>query len=849
MKYVLSSLCVLAAVVSLAWVNGADESSRTKSAKTKPTASAKTMPTVGVETLLPANAVVALTFDGSAAHLPALKETAAWKALEETELTARLLDLGQMFASAAGPQMGELAREAIEHVRSHGLSMAFSLSGSGKDLAPYGTVVLHDAAPFAEELISTIRDLAEREGEIVVEKTIEGRVVTIFATPVPDAEVSMWLESDHLVVAAGMNASRQVIATAAGKTENISKNPKWAQLRQSDKYTVDAFAWIDSGRLLDQFGDMPLPPTPSGEQMSIRDLTSMLGFSNIRELTAQSGYHGAQTWSDVRLSADGPLTGLAALLQQRTLSLAELPPMPKAVTGFGAATFDAAKTYDTVLDAVRMVFQKVDPKSEEDLDKGLAEMEEMFGGDPRKELLAGLGDVWCVYADSAAMPIPIGFAPVAVVSVKDRGILISGLGKLMDVVQRAAGNEHFTVRQTSKDGREYFSFNLSGMPFVPTIMVTDKWLVASLTPASVQSFVQRENGKLPGWKPVDQVAEALKELPQEFSSITVTDPAPGYQQILLWAPMGLNLLQQEVLPTLAGGSLEMPFAVEDLPAVELVMEPMFPNVSVGFTTKNGIGSTSRQSVPSNPFGAVSSGVAVPVLIALLLPAVQQAREAARRTQSKNNLKQLALAMHNYHDVHNAFPRGTVENDDLEPDERLSWIYSILPYLEQANLYEQVDAESGWESEKNKLVAMTTVPGLQNPSQSGPRVNGSSGDYIGIAGIGPDAASLENNDPKAGIFGYDRQAGFRDITDGTSNTLMIGDASEPNASFLAGGKATIRGFSQKPYINGPDGIGSPHVGGAQFALADGSVRFISENIDEGVLEALATKSGGEVVGEF
>ncbi len=446
-------------------------------------------------------------------------------------------------------------------------------------------------------------------------------------------------------------------------------------------------------------------------------------------------------------------------------------------------------------------------------------------------------------------PIPIGFAPVAAVSVKDKGILISGLGKLMEVVQREAGNDHFTVRQTNKDGREYFSFNLSGMPFVPTIMVTDKWLVASLTPASVQSFAQRENGKLPAWKPVDQVAEALKELPQEFSSITVTDPAPGYQQILLWAPMGMNLLQQEVLPTLSGGSMQMPFAAEDLPAVELVTEPMFPNVSVGFSTKNGIGSTSRQSVPSNPFGAVSSGVAVPVLIALLLPAVQQAREAARRTQSKNNLKQMALAMHNYHDTYNSFPRGTVENDDLEPDERLSWCYSLLPFMEQNNLYNRIDKDSGWETDANAEARAMAVVLFHNPSQSGQRTNPSSGDYVGIAGIGPDAASLENDDPKAGIFGYDRQSGIRDITDGTSNTLMIGDASEPNVSYLAGGKATIRGFSESPYLNGPDGIGSPHTGVVQFALADGSVRAISVNIDEGVLESLATKAGGEPVGEF
>jgi hypothetical protein len=419
---------------------------------------------------------------------------------------------------------------------------------------------------------------------------------------------------------------------------------------------------------------------------------------------------------------------------------------------------------------------------------------------------------------------------------------------LIELLQQP-GNPNFTIRQSSKDGREFFSFNLSGMPVVPTIMISDKWIVASITPGSAQSLAQRESGKLPIWKPTAQVAEALKELPQVYSSLTVSDPAPTYQQALQLAPMGMNLLEQNVLPTLAGGTLQMPFGIEDLPAAELVTEPMFPNVTVGYSTENGIGSTTRQSVPSNPMGNVSATVAVPILVALLLPAVQQARDAARRTQSKNNLKMMGLAMHNYHDTFNHFPRGTVENDDLEPDERLSWAFSILPYIEQANLYNELDKDSGWESEGNRFGVQTAVPFFQNPSQPGPRPNPSSGDYVAMAGVGKDAATLPNNDPKAGIFGYDRVCRIRDITDGTSNTIMITDASRPTASYLAGGKATIRGFSQSPYLNGPDGIGSPHRGVVQVVLADGSVRAISVDTDESVLEALATKAGGEVVGEF
>ena len=835
MKILFAWMSVLAAGMSLAWVGGADEA-KTEESK------------VAVTELLPSSSFLLVTFDGNAAHFPAIRETAAWKALEETELTARLLDIGQMLISAAGEEQGVLARDAIEHLRQQGFSIAGSISGNGNDFRPYGVVVLHDAGRFLEVLEPMIQQVAASAREEVQLKTVEGREVSFVGTNVPNVEFSWWNESGHLVIGMGLDASDQIISTASGKTDNITKNPLWAKLRSHEGYTVDSLAWLDSGRLLDQFGDFSMPPTPAGEVMTIREFAALLGLHNIRELTMQTGYKGLQTWQDVRLNADGPLTGFAAILKQRNLSLSELPPMPKATSGFAAATFDLGGSIDTVLGTVRGLMQQLEPKAEEELDEGLAKITEVFGGDLRADFIDGFGDVWCLYADPAALPIPIGFSPVLAVSVKDKGKLVDGIAKFVELAQQA-GNQDFTIRQTSKDGREYFSFSLPGMPVVPTIMVTDKWLVASVTPGSAQSMAQRESGKLPSWKPDANVTAALAELPSEYSSITVSDPAPSYQQLLQLAPMGFSLLEQNVLPQIAGGTLEMPFGLEDLPAVEMVTEPMFPNVTVGYSTENGIGSTTRQSVPANPMGNMSATVGVPILVALLLPAVQQAREAARRTQSKNNLKQIGLAMHNYHDVFNEFPRGTVPNDELEPDERLSWAYSILPFIEQQALHESINGEAGWETEENSQALLTAVPLFQNPSQPGVRTNPSAGDYVAMAGVGEDAATLENDDPRAGIFGYNRQCRFRDITDGTSNTIMITDASEPTPSYLAGGRATIKGFSQSPYLNGPDGIGSPHAGVVQVLLADGSVRAISVNVDETTLEALATKAGAEVVGEF
>jgi prepilin-type processing-associated H-X9-DG protein len=121
--------------------------------------------------------------------------------------------------------------------------------------------------------------------------------------------------------------------------------------------------------------------------------------------------------------------------------------------------------------------------------------------------------------------------------------------------------------------------------------------------------------------------------------------------------------------------------------------------------------------------------------------------------------------------------------------------------------------------------------------------------VGIAGLGKDGPLLEVGDKGAGIFGYNRGCSFRDITDGTSNTMMVSEAIKDFGGWGVGGKSTVRALTQKPYINGPDGLGSPWHGGMHVLMADGSVRFVSENIAPEVLEALSTIAGGEIVGDF
>ena len=236
-------------------------------------------------------------------------------------------------------------------------------------------------------------------------------------------------------------------------------------------------------------------------------------------------------------------------------------------------------------------------------------------------------------------------------------------------------------------------------------------------------------------------------------------------------------------------------------------------------------------------------------LALFLPAVQQARVAARRTQSKNNLKQIALALHNFHDTNQSFPAGTYPDEKLTSEERLSWMAAILPFMDHATVYQSINFKAAWNDESNRRAASTRVPAYLNPNNVSIEAGPAEAHYVGIAGLGNDAPMLPVTSNRAGIFGIDRTTRISDVKDGMSSTMMISEASGRFGPWVSGGHATMRSLTTKPYINGPDGIGGPYRGGVNVAMADGSVRFISEDIDPVTFERLSTMADGQLIGEF
>ena len=336
---------------------------------------------------------------------------------------------------------------------------------------------------------------------------------------------------------------------------------------------------------------------------------------------------------------------------------------------------------------------------------------------------------------------------------------------------------------------------------------------------------------------------------------------------------------------------------------------------------------------------------IAILIALLLPAVQQAREAARRTQCKNNLKQIGLALHNYHDVHNTFPAGgTFKAGSFATSSGNNsvagwgWFTAILPQIDQANLFNALNVNGQelvdlLDDPNQRKLAQTIIPGTRCPSDNAPDTNylrpfydsqyGGGGDnykngvgtatsatnlpaswaatsnYVGSYGTRGDGVNGSTvvtgktyGTDAYGIFWEGSNIGIRDITDGTSNTFLVGERNWKNAAAVWVGIRNVDGpgrwalkqvaalaftpqnfvsitpsttYDQLEYGNTDGAFSSYHVGGSQYLFADGTVRFISDNINydttqidptsttnlqlRGVFQLLAQRADGQAVGNF
>jgi prepilin-type processing-associated H-X9-DG protein len=760
---------------------------------------------------------VLVEFDGLDAHADAWKQSATYRLLNETTAGTMLEDLiGQLAdkapAGAGRPVSGAEVVAIAKHALRHGFALGVNGPFTGPQARPpFGTLVLrHAAAPGSRALFDrVIRGRIPRGVPSRVER-IEGREITVVRPDQPGGSWAFWSEGPDVIVtfAGGLEAPRTVIGVLKGNAPSAVDHPIRQELAKAESgFEPVGLAFVDARAIPD------LPPP-----------AVQLGLDGIQRLDHRFGFQGEAIRGVTRVVAPAPRRGLLTILDQPTFGPKSLPPLPAEAREFTVLSID----WGQVLDAIAMV---------PDGEAAIRQLSDAFRGRTglrlREDLLDAIGPRWAFYVVPQTMPVPsnplLGLADwmfhppklTAVFEVRKSQEFRGNVAELMTAINDQLRNMRLGGQAPPPEFRkldEGTGYVLNMPPEIlplpaglrPTLLIGDQYAAVAISPEDAKAALQGQ--------PHDQTLALLKDLGDDLVFLQVSDPRRMTPELIANLPFLLQLLgrmddgpnRPEGMRALASIKVDP----ELIPAPDAMRAFLFPSITTARVNAQGLTIESRQAFPSvNPLSTS------PVAIALLLPAVQASREAARRAQCVNNLKQIALAMHNYHSANNSFPAHAIYSKDGKP--LLSWRVAILPFIEQQDLYNEFHLDEPWDSEHNKRLIERMPMVYACP------------DTPHQAGTTPYQVAVG----KGTMFEAPEGHGIQEITDGTSNTIMVAESSRG----VTWTKPDDMSFGDEL-----PRVGSRHPGGYNAAFGDGSVRFIKQTIDEAVLRALFTRNGGEVI---
>jgi prepilin-type processing-associated H-X9-DG protein len=761
-------------------------------------------------------------FDGLDAHADAWKKSATYRLLNETTAGVMLEELiGQLAdkapAGAGRPVSGAEAVAIAKHVLRHGFTFGVNGPFTGPNAkGAFGTLVLRGAAgPGARGLFDRVIRGRIPRGVASRTERLDGREVLVVRPDEPGGSWAFWSEGTDVVVtfAGGLNAPRAVIAALKGDAPNASTHPLRAELAKADAgFEPVGLAFADAAAL-------PELPPPAVQ----------LGLDGIKRLEHRFGFQGEALRSVTRLAAPAPRRGLLTILDQPTFGAKSLPPLPADLRDFTVLSIDWGKVFDAIAQIP-------------DGEQAITRISDAFRGQTglrlREDLLDAVGPRWAFYVAPQTMQVPsnplLGLADwmfhlprlTAVVEIRKTGEFGRNAGELMTAINDllkqapfpavARGQATPPEFRKLEDGKGYvLSIPPEILPtpsgFRPTLLIGEQYAALGISPEAAGDALEA--------KADDALEAMLRERGDDLVFLQLSDPRRMTPELIANLPFLLQLLAR------SGDGPNRPAGMQALasikvdpeliPSTDAMRAFLFPSITTASIDDQGLTIDSRQAFPSiNPMSTS------PVAIALLLPAVQASREAARRAQCTNNLKQIALAMHNYHSANNKFPAHAIYSEGGKP--LLSWRVAILPFIEQQALYNEFHLDEPWDSEHNKKLIEQMPATYACPS--GKHEPGTTPYQVAVG--------------KGTMFEEPEGHGIAEVTDGTSNTIMVAEA--PKTVIWT--KPDDLALTDEALPR----IGSNHPGGANVAFGDGSVRFIKQTIDQAVLRALFTRNGGEVI---
>lgn len=686
----------------------------------------------------------------------------------------------------------------------------FEMTEAGPQVEAGVVLGVDDGQGFIEQI--------NRAVELVMEvrpttRDIEGTTFYSVSFEDPAPSVSWGIVDSHLVVGVGEGSIEGILARSK------TPAPEWYQAarRQAGISRMATIGYLNLAGL------RPLLEQAGPPEMLVA-VMEFLGVDKLDHVFSVTGMEEEGLVSVTRLQARDKLHGLLDLVSQTSLTARDLSMVPADATVAVALSLDTAKVFD----AVREFLGTIDPAALASLDSGLELLEQEFGIDLRAGLLASLGTSWRIYSSPSHGNWVTGWA--ASIDVRDAKTLRQINAKISQALaQLQQGRRNpFQVRTMETDGQLLNYLLVPGAPVSPAWCITDTELVFGLFTQTVISHLARDRStdslaQVPGIAARFQDEHVV--MFQYLDAVKVAEIAYPLVQVGLRA-MGQQLLEEGI-----------DLKVHQFPAPGAIIPHLRPHLGLLTRTENAL---VYRSVTSIPLGSGSVTTA-PITLALLLPAVQAARQSARQLASMNNMKQLGLAMHNWHDTYRALPAAySVNQDDKK---LLSWRVHILPFVGQDALYNQFRLDEPWDSENNKKLIPQIPPIYRSPlSASAP------GNTNYRAVLLPEKASAMAAPNKARpplvignskVYMYGHR--FADITDGTSNTIMLIEVGDPQSVPWTQPDEMV--FSEKTDLKG---WGMKNQKGFTTLFCDGRVRPLSRQIKREHLKALITRRGAEII---
>ena len=719
---------------------------------------------------------------------------------DDSEQTSAMVDLGI-----------SLARQALK-----GPGMVFvkefEIGETGPQVEAGFVLGMDEGQDFLEQINRVVQLVMEVKPAIEV---IEGTTFYSVSFEGPQPPVRWGVVDSHLVIGVGKESIEGILARSR------TPAPAWYDTarRQSGIPQLATIGYLNLAGLrplLEQMGSAEL----------LAAVMEFLGADNLEHVISVTGIDGDGLASVTRLEATGALHGLIHLVSQTSLTTEDLSVIPADATVAVALSLDTA----SVFDGVRDFLGTIDAAALENLDSGLELMKQEFDIDLRTELLGSLGTSWRFYSSPSHGNWLTGWA--ASIAVRDAGTLRQVNDKIRRMfIQLQQGQRYpVEIRSMEANGQQVNYLSIPGAPASPAWCITDKELVVGLFTQTVKSHLARDRST----DSLAQVPDVLSQLKdKQVVMLHYVDTAKIAEIAYPFAQVGLRALGQQLLED--GIDLK----VHQFPAAEAILPHLKPQYGILTRTENALVYRSIKSIPLGG-GSVTT---MPITAALLLPAVQAARQAARQMASMNNMKQLGLGMLTWHNTYASLPAAySVNQDDKK---LLSWRVHILPFVEQEALYRQFRLDEPWDSEHNKKLIPRIPPLYQSPLST--PVAGKT-NYRAL--VLPDKASAmapPNKTRQPLAIGNSKiyMHGHRlaDIADGTSQTILlveVGDKlaipwTQPDEMVLTE-KTGIQGWganTQKTFTT---------------LFSDGSVRQLSKQVNLVHLKAMFTRSGGEPVPE-